>query len=217
MRIEVDGGELIGAANGDPNCHEAFDGEKRSLFNGRAQAVIRPFAGMQYLTIRAECGKIKCNALTVELSSAESGLAAIESVEEICVSGWKVSAQLTDEKPDPAGVIASNDMNSFEPYTPQHGNGSKMAGAEGRYALFRARIYIPESLNGRLPTIHFNQLWGKGEVWVNGAKRLDFDCEWAESRDVPCAEDMTGDSEISVVVQCQNKYGAGVTSSVVIR
>lgn len=217
MRIKINGGRLIGAANGDPNCHEPFDSEERSLFNGRAQAVIRPESGADSLTISAECGKLSCKALTVSLVKAENGLPVIPSVEEISVTGWRVSARICDERPDPLMVIAGNDMNSLEPYTPDHGDGGKMAEHIGGWALFRAAVHIPERLNGRLPVIHFNQLWGKGEVWVGGVKRLDFDNEWAVPMDVPCTEDMTGNCEITVVVQSTNKYGAGVTSAVIIR
>jgi beta-galactosidase len=217
MRIEIEGGTLIGAANGDPNCHEPFDSCERSLFNGRAQAIIRPEAHAHSLTIGAECGKLRCNALTVSLSEPGGRLAVIPAVDEIAVTGWRVSARLGDSRPDPMMKIASNDMNSLEPYVPKNGDGGKMADSVGKWALFRAETNIPEKLNGKLPTIHFNQIWGKGEVWVNGKKRLDFDCEWGRSADIPCTEDMTGKAEITAVVQSVNKYGAGIISSVVIR
>ncbi len=218
MNIMIQGGELIGAANGDPNCHESFVSSERSLFNGRAQAIIRPQRGAKHLTIGAECGTLICDMLDVELEDAGGAdLEVIESIEEINVNSWRVSSRLSDEYPDPLKQLANNDMNSFEPFTPIHGNGSKMAGAVGRYALYRANVTIPEKLNGRAPTIYFYQLWGKCEVWVNGRKRLDFENEWAQPAEIECSEDMIGEAQITVVAKSLNEYGGGVTSLVVIR
>jgi hypothetical protein len=108
-------------------------------------------------------------------------------------------------------------MNSLEPYSPKHGDGSKMADSVGKYALFRAKANIPDILNGKSPTIHFNQLWGKGEIWIGGKKRLEFDNEWAVSADIPCTPDMFGETEITAVIECLSNYGGGITSSVSIR
>ena len=217
IAISAEGGEVIGTANGDPNCHEPFDSARRSLFNGRAQAIIRPAAEAALLTISAECGKLMCDALTIKLAEPSERMPVVLPMEEIQVTGWRVSAELSEEKPDPLKVFAANDMNTTEPYFPSHGNGSKMAEAVGKYALFRAHTVIPETLGGREPRIHFNQLWGRAEVWVNGKKRLDFENEWAAAAEIPCTPDMTGSAEITVIVQSINKYGAGVTSTVVVR
>jgi hypothetical protein len=144
-------------------------------------------------------------------------LTELSRVEEITVTGWRVCAKLYEQKPDPLMTIAVNDMNSFEPFTPNGGDGSKMADSVGKYALFRTKVNIPDILNGKPPVIHFNGLWGKGEVWVGGKKRLDFDCEWAQAADIVCGGDAAGETEITVVTECKNKYGGGITSSVVIR
>lgn len=217
MTIEISGGTLVGASNGDPNCHEPFDSNVRSLFNGKAQAIISPDCGAEYLTIGVICGIIKVGGVRIELAQAKTTLEQIESLEELRVEGWRVSARLSDSKPDPLVKISDSDMNSLEPYIPANGNGSKMAGAIGKYALFRAKAFIPNMINDKAPTIHFNQLWGKAEVWVNGKLRLTVENEWAQSADIKCEEDMLGEAWISVVVKCINKYGSGVTSSVVIR
>lgn len=41
-RITVVGGKVLGTCNGDPNCHEPFDGNSRSIFNGKCMAIVRP-------------------------------------------------------------------------------------------------------------------------------------------------------------------------------
>lgn len=215
MRINISGGTLVGAANGDPTCHEPFDSPVRSLFNGKAQAIIRPFADSESLTISAECGKLKCKECVIPLTEVHGVMPSVKTVKETLITGWRVSP-LSENKPDPLIRYADNDMNSLAPYTPKHGDGSLMSGAIGKYALFRAYADIPEKLNGQPPIIHFEQLWGSGEVWINGSKVLEFDSEWPVSAQIHGAA-ASKRAEITVIVKCLNKYGGGITSNVLLR
>ena len=49
IKFTVDGGEIIGVGNGDPNSHEADKAEERHLFNGLCQVIVKQFG---------RCGKM---------------------------------------------------------------------------------------------------------------------------------------------------------------
>ncbi|MGR4863626.1 beta-galactosidase GalA [Caulobacter sp. LARHSG274] len=56
-RFAVEGGEIIGLGNGDPNCLDPEKGDRRALYNGLAQVIVRPregFSGDLVLTASAE-------------------------------------------------------------------------------------------------------------------------------------------------------------------
>lgn len=63
IHFEIEGeGEIIAVGNGDPNCHEPFNSNKHSAFNGRCLVIIR------------STGK----AGTIKLSAKSAGLAGSE-------------------------------------------------------------------------------------------------------------------------------------------
>jgi beta-galactosidase len=54
------GGKIIGLGNGDPNSHEAEQGNKRSLFNGLAQVIIQSEEGaIEPIKLVAISGSLK--------------------------------------------------------------------------------------------------------------------------------------------------------------
>jgi beta-galactosidase len=56
-RFAVEGGEIIGLGNGDPNCLDPEKGDRRVLYNGLAQVIVRPgegFSGELILTASAD-------------------------------------------------------------------------------------------------------------------------------------------------------------------
>ncbi len=220
IKITCEGGEIIGTANGDPNCHEEFVPESptcavRSLFCGRAQAIIRCRSGCEGLTLSVDCGMIKCKSVSLEVCHKQ-GAQAVESVREMIVTGWKMSAKLSEQKPDPMEKIAVSDMNSMEPVDVTKGAPEKFSDAVGKYALYRAKCNIPTVMNGRQPVLHFHQLWGECEIYIGGELVYSNKCWWGTSADIPITERLSGEKEINVIVK-SFEGGAGVTASVVIR
>ena len=139
----------------------------------------------------------------------------IENIKELYVSGWKMSAELLDEKPDPDVVFSISDMNSLEPVSVVNGAQEKFSNNEGKYALYRARVNIPYEINGKKPVLHFNSIWGICEVNINGIKLAECDNEWPYQLDADL-RGFSGEREITVIIKSRN-FGAGICSSVVIR
>ncbi len=214
IEFSAEGGTILGMANGNPNCHEEFTSNKRSMFNGCCQAIVRLNEGAKSLTLKASTDimNFDCDDITV---LEREGYQYVESIEELYLSGWKMSAELLDEKPDPKVVYSVSDMNSLEPVRVVNGAQEKFSNSEGKYALYRTRVNIPNEINGKKPVLHFNSIWGICEVYIDGIKLAECDYEWPCGLDTEL-KDFSGEKEITVIIKSRN-FGAGICSSVVIR
>jgi beta-galactosidase len=66
IQLKVTGeGVLIGVGNGDPNCHEPDKSDRRSLFNGLAQALVQATGKPGTITIEAGSEGIASVTLTI--------------------------------------------------------------------------------------------------------------------------------------------------------
>lgn len=213
--ILCEGGKVLGTANGDQNCHEAFDGNIRSMFNGRCQAIIR--ADGTRSSIRIICsGKNGISGEAEAVIRSHDSKPSIESVTEIYIGGWRMSAKLMDEKPDPDIHISETDMNSYEPVSVIEAQG-KFRDNIGKWALYRTVVDIPERINGSQPTLIFYGLWGQCEVRIGGKLVGQSDGIWADRVDIPITAQLSGKQEITVTVRSKNKSGAGICGGVIIR
>ncbi|TWB41081.1 beta-galactosidase GalA [Nitrospirillum pindoramense] len=59
VTFTVEGGDIIGLGNGDPNSAAPEKGERRALFNGLAQVIVQARAGAPALTLTATAGGLK--------------------------------------------------------------------------------------------------------------------------------------------------------------
>lgn len=214
IEFSAEGGTILGMANGNPNCHEKFTSNKRSLFNGCCQAIVRLNEGAKSLTLKASTDIMNFDCDDITVLERES-YQYVESIEELYLSGWKMSAELLDEKPDPKVVYSVSDMNSLEPVSVVNGAQEKFSNSEGKYALYRTRVNIPKEINGKKPILHFNSIWGICEVYIDGIKLAECDYEWPCGLDAEL-KDFSGEKEITVIIKSRN-FGAGICSSVVIR
>ncbi len=72
VSFAVDGAERLGIGNGDPNSLEADVADRRSLFHGLAQLVIRSREGAGQAVITATADGLKPAKLTVAVTAAEA-------------------------------------------------------------------------------------------------------------------------------------------------
>lgn len=233
-QITVKGGTLLGTCNGDPNCHEPFDSDRRSIFNGRCMAVVRPDQDAKEMEVIVcaddMINSVKCNPFTSDLNQAINckGSTVIKvtttkmiedmpSIKEVYLTTWKLSP-LFDEKPDALQNIQDYDMNSWQDVHVDKESGSPalFENAQGKYAIYQRSVNIPESINGHLPELYFYSIWGKCEIYINGKRMDEFRYEWAIPHTVKLTKEDCGQVEIRVLVQCDN-IGAGLNSLVVLR
>lgn len=215
ITIKAKGGEFLGTCNGNPNCHEDFTSSVISLFNGRCQGILRCFNGSETLTVSIECDKINCKPLHLEIKYRDS-LSYIETVKEMSINNWKVSAEIYDNKPDPFMVVNSTDNNSFEAVTVVNGSLAKMNDKIGKYILYRANINVPLNLNNYAPALKFHGLWGRCSIYIGDNLVKEVEHQWSGECTISL-EGFTGKQTINVVVKSLSEYGAGITAAVVVR
>ncbi len=208
------GGKILGMANGNPNCHEEFTSNKRSLFNGCCQAIVKLDEGSDSLTLTASADIINVVCNDIKIINRKC-VPYVENIKELYLSDWKMTAELLDEKPDPEIVFSVTDMNSLEPISVVNGAQEKFSNKEGKYALYRTMVNVPDKINGKIPTLHFNSIWGICEVYIDGVKIAECNYEWPCELDADL-RDFVGEREITVIIKSRN-FGAGICSSVVIR
>ena len=215
--INVEGGVILGTCNGDPTCHEDFGSGHRSLFNGRCQAVVQAEEGASQMVISAVAPEVEFGSLMIPLSTRKTE-PFVESIRQQYLTGWKMTAELYEEKPDVNMHVDEFDMNTWMDVQVDEKAGTPaiFEDQEGKYGIYRIRTHIPDRINGRLPVLHFESVWGQCSVYVNGELRAETSNEWPGPLDVDMQEKDTGTADIRVLVKSLN-FHAGLHSMVVFR
>jgi beta-galactosidase len=67
VHFSIEGGDIIGLGNGDPNDHDAEQGNARKLFAGFAQVLVRSAPGARQLVLSARVAGLPITRMTVPL------------------------------------------------------------------------------------------------------------------------------------------------------
>lgn len=214
-KLSVTGGRLLGACNGDPNCHEEYISECRSIFNGRCLAVVMPDEAAEQMEVTVESAYGSSSAVIQVEQCSKTEM--IPSVTEYYLMNWKISKVFT-EKPDVMMKIEDYDMNSWQDVSVNRESGSPDAleGQKGSYLIYQIKTQIPKQVNGHVPNLYFHAIWGECEIYINGQKRGGCSYEWPCDYSLELKEEETGLSEIRILVKSLN-FNAGLNSMVVLR
>jgi beta-galactosidase len=164
VRFTATGGEIIGLGNGDPNSHELEKGDRRSLFNGLAQLVVRAGAATGPLVITATSPGLRTARADLRRLAATPRPQVPATASVQLLEGWRQSPA-SRERPDPMIKPADNDMNSWlwlgtgEIQAPQ---------GEGRWIVLRTRFTPRRRAQARGGTLVFGGVVGRAEIWIDG-------------------------------------------------
>lgn len=219
--IKIKNGTLLGTCNGNPNCHEEFTSNKRSIFNGRCMAIVMPQVGVTEMEVVVDGlpdGVNKVTEVAKIIVTKEENVLSIPSVSEYYLTDWKITSRVYDDRPDPNMKMEDYDMNSWQSIRVDHESGSPkiLENQQGKYVIYQIRTRIPSEINGHLPVLFFHKIWGECEIYINGKKRADSNNLWATSCTVSLEKEDAGEAEIRVLVHCTNING-GLDSLVVLR
>lgn len=171
VTFKIDGsGRLIGLGNGDPNCHEPEKGSEHSLFHGLGQAIVQSApSGSGEIILHASSPRLKDAVGKVSINSVPP-IPSVPAASPVEILGkWRMSS-LSLTKPDPAAVIADNDMNSWaQVKLPRLENTPKSGWIEFRSERFKP--FEQQAKDGGV--IRFKEIRGKGEFWLDGVKVVD--------------------------------------------
>ncbi|UZK64691.1 beta-galactosidase GalA [Sphingomonas sp. M1-B02] len=208
----IEGGEIIGLGNGDPNDHDPEKGNARKLFNGLAQVIVRAAPGRGKLRLRATAPGLKPASLIVDRIAAAPRGFVEPTRPEMLLSSWQ-RAPFTEARPDPNAQMASDDR-----YATMRGRSGRLEGPSGtgRWNAYRVQFRPQARVRTRGGVLVFTQLVGRAEIWLDGVKV-------AEKRDpAPAALEVTlptGQAErtLAVLVEAEPGKPSGFGKLVVVR
>ena len=171
VTFKVEGpAKLLGMGNGDPNCHEPEMGPDHTLFHGLGQAIVRSIAGGSGdLVLRASAPGLKEASSKIDVTKSVV-MPSVQAAPPLQILGkWRMSS-LSPDKPDPAAVIADNDMNTWAQIKLPKLENTPKAG----WIQFRSDRFKPfEQQAKEGGVIRFHEIRGKGEIWLDGVKVYD--------------------------------------------
>lgn len=212
ITFSCEGGEILGVGNGDPNSHEADKSDKRKLFNGLCQVIVKQTDGADSVTLTASADGIEAVSFTVPAKKKENIVPFIEPVREKYISTWRMTVELSDTRPDPNVKIEDHDMNTWGIVNVGNGFDEIFDGAAG-YALYKTSVEISDEDSALI----FKDITGsEAEVFVNGELKFCGKCAWGNKIQIPL-NSVGGKCELAVIIHSakENENG-GITKPVVI-
>ena len=212
IKFSATGGEIIGVGNGDPNSHEADKAEKRHLFNGLCQVIVKQNDGAENVILTAQSDGLQDASANVKAIENENKIIFIPSVNERYISKWRQAVDLTNERPDPNIKIEDSDMNTWGIVTVGSGHDDKFKDTVG-YGLYKTTADIHDSDN----FIFFREIVGDTvEIHVGGELKFTGECPYGETVYIPVS-DICGETDITVIIQtAKEENGAGIVKPVII-
>jgi beta-galactosidase len=208
----IEGGEIIGLGNGNPNDHDPEKGSARKLFNGLAQVIVRAAAGRGKLTLRATAPGLKPAILVIDRIAVPPRAQVANARPEMLLRFW-ARAPFAPTPPDPLAKIGTDDRSATA-----RGRSGRLEGPSdaGRWNGYQMNFTPPASVRRLGGVLTFTELVGSAEIWLDGKKI-------AEKRDpAPARLDVTlpaGQDERSLVVLVEAEPGkaSGFGKMVVVR
>ncbi len=205
-RFSVEGAEIIGIGNGDPNSHEPEKGNARSLFNGLAQIIIRADRGGGRVSLRAEAEGLSPARLIITRRPVAEVAQWPESFGGQALREWRRSpASATKPGPDAAPPDGDNNSWAFA----RAGNGAKPDPA-GNWRAWRTMVTPWKRIAAEGGMLRFREITGRAELYADGRRLATKDSSTAgplEAR-LPAG---SGVRTILLVVE-----GAGITGPVTL-
>jgi beta-galactosidase len=201
----IEGGEIIGLGNGDPNDHDPEKGDARRLFNGLAQVIVRAGASRGALRLRASALGLKPAVLTVDCVAADPR-ASVEPVRpEMLLTTWQ-RTPFVAERPDPLAKVSAPD----DRYALVVGRPGRLEGPspDGAWNSYRLR-FQPQARVRRLGgVVLFTEVTGRAEVWLDGVKVAE-KTDPAPARLEAKLPPAQGERELVVIVQAESGKPSG--------
>lgn len=161
----IDGGEIIGLGNGDPNDHDPEKGNARKLFNGLAQLIVRAGPDRGRMRIEARSPGLRSARLDLGRIAARPRPAIEPTRPEMLLGSWR-RTPFSATRPDPQARVEGEDR-----YALGYGRSGRLEGpGEGRWNSYHLDFTPFAAVSERGGTIVFTEIVGRAEVWLDGRK-----------------------------------------------
>lgn len=175
ITFAIDGGEIIGLGNGDPNDHDPEQGNARKLFAGFAQVLVRASADARQVVLTAQAAGLPPTRLAMPVIATAARPQVGETAAVQHLTEWR-RTPFTEQAPDPRTTYPMQQWRRLsyvrtgrlEEAQPSHG-----------FALIQGRFVPRGHVATDGGTLRFARVTGRAELWVDGA-RLAVKTERAE-------------------------------------
>nr|WP_277969103.1 beta-galactosidase GalA [Sphingomonas echinoides] len=159
----IEGGEIIGLGNGDPNDHDAEQGNARKLFAGFAQVLVRSAPAARQLVLTARVAGVPEARITVPLVAATllrdiPATPSVQHLTEFRRTPFAVQA------PDPREVYPVPQWRGLSYVRPGR---LEEAPTEHATALLQGRFVPRRDVAARGGTLRLAGVIGRAELWVD--------------------------------------------------
>jgi beta-galactosidase len=210
-QFAVEGAEIIGVGNGDPNSHEPEHGDRRSLFNGLAQLIVRAAPGKGTITVRATAEGLKPARLTINRLATQAPGQVPVTPPTMTLGEWRRSPAMA-ERPDPSLAPPDGDNNSWA--FVRSGTPTRAEATAG-WRVYRASFRPWKRVGAEGGTIRFDRIAGTAELWVDGQKVAvkDSAAPGALVADIPAG---TGVRRVALLVSAPANTPSGILGRVTV-
>ena len=165
VTFRVEGAQLIGLGNGDPNDTDGEKGPTRRLFSGLAQAIVQTLEGSSgSLRLTADAPGLEAAVCIVRVAPGTPGAAHEASPAPVqAIGSWR-NSPLVPRLPPADWRPASQDMNSWG----WVGAGAVQRLDQSGYAVFGAELRPFATISKLGGQVQFFKLTGRCEVFCNG-------------------------------------------------
>ncbi|MDO5293855.1 MAG: beta-galactosidase GalA [bacterium] len=214
VHFELEHAVLLGVGNGDPNSHEADVAIERTLYHGKAQAIIKA-QDEEDLKITVTCEGVEAATIIIPVTPYNS-IPYIMPTEEVVVDGWKLYYKTFDKKPDPNPKVDANDMNSFEPVNFTGLPQAELAGKLDQYGLYRTKFDFGKAEPNRY--LYFSDIKGHVWIYIDGVEMGSRTDAFGGYMVIDLPDDFSGEHIVSVTILNSNVEWpqAGICAPVVM-
>jgi beta-galactosidase len=210
VEFAIEGGEILGLGNGNPNSHESEKGTHQALFNGLAQVIVQGTAQGPRTTLRARAAGLRPATLTLARAPRAPRAQVPVEPSQMLLAQWRRSA-LLPAWPQRALAPAAGDTNTWE--FVQAGTPSPTGESGVRAFYVRFQPWRSVAANGG--SLRFARVVGRAQVWVDGTL--------AARKDDPAAGPLSmrlgagaGMRDVTIVVEAVAGAAAGLLGPVAV-
>jgi beta-galactosidase len=165
VTFSIEGGEIIGLGNGNPNDHDPEQGNARKLFNGFAQVLVRSSAGAKQLVLSARVAGLPVARVTFPLIALQvRDVAATPPIHHL--TEWR-RTPFVAEAPDPREVYPTQQWRRLSYVRTGR---LEEAPPQRAFTLIQGRFMPRRDVAVGGGTLRLAGVIGRAELWLDGVR-----------------------------------------------
>lgn len=186
VTFTIEGGEIIGVGNGDPNDHDSELAESRKLFAGLAQVLIRAPAGKGDMVLTAQAPGLPLARLSIRVLEADTGPQIVAYPAAQALDEWH-RAPFTPTAPDASHAYPAREWKRLS--STRTGR-LEDAQSTNSFTLIQSHYTPRGPVAVRGGQVVFSGVTGRAQLWIDGklAARKDSEADGTLQADIPSGD-----------------------------